>query len=397
MSAYAKGTGMFQNKMKENGIEAIRDKSGNIIGSRPTYENLEKANAQALQMSAIHGLSTAETLGQSGTFQRVGGGSYGKAAALGAGGGIQTEIPMLMTGISQVLEEAITKGLDASAMSEDLAINLTELTRRDPNKSVASAINTIKQFATVRKQVGGGHVGSVQGLEIYEASENMLMKNIQNKDWMDKAQEQGYIDPEMRKKIEGMKKGSNISDLTSTIGAASMQGLVTRQAREGGSALDVEAMKLTQQKWGTSSESMYEYTSRTGADPVSTQKMWNLALGKKTGVENANAKAAQEKIGIEKLAAEETALTKTAPAIQAIQAGGGENLLIKTGESFAAATVFVENKLRELAGESMELAIKGIKRIADEINDIKGIGSGIKKQGFLEYMKQDAAAYFNQK
>jgi hypothetical protein len=142
---------------------------------------------------------------------------------------------------------------------------------------------------------------------------------------------------------------------------------------------------------------MYEYTSRTGADPVSTQKMWNLALGKKTGVENAKAKAAQEKIGIEKLAAEETALTKTAPAIQARQAGGGENLLIKTGESFAAATVFVGNKLRELAGESMDLAIKGIKRITDEINDIKEFGSGIQKQGVLEYMKAGAEAYFNQK
>jgi len=376
------GRGVYKASEMGAGMKAYGMKSGKFAkGTRP--------DQTALDVGAIYGLSAQETLGQAGLIKRAGG-DYGKIAAQGRGSGIQTEIPMLMTGISSIMEESIRNGINTSDMSKDIGKEVSALTMKTSGKSVDAAMNIIKSFSGVKASVSRGQIGTFEGMYATKASRNVLMESLTGKnktDFLERLEKEGSISAEQRKKLSGLGKDATFADVTKSIGGAGAFFLQKKTSAEAGPAKLLRGtMKEFQKTYGTGSEAMQRasniYAQQGGTlNQEQFRTAWMTAKG--DPVDRA-AEGAKE-------------IRKQARGVEVSKSGINvgrqiqrESFLLRHGEDFAKASVMMERQLLSMAEQTIPAVKTGFSAMLNTMNSYMK-----KQQEFAEKIRTGNADPIN--
>jgi hypothetical protein len=336
-----------------------------------------QAPQAALDVGAIYGLSPEETLRTAGQFKRTGA-NYQQAVDVALGGGIESELPTLLTGMASILTDAVREGVNTSNMSEDMARDIAAITNATQGKSVDAAMNIIKSFQGVQKQVAGGKMGTVEGLYTAKASQQLLMERLTGKgkeEYIDKLQKEGYISDKQAKNIRGLKEDAAFEDLQQMAPGASFY--LTRQtaAETGTPKLQRKIMENVKKKFGTGAEGLQQYTDymlQTGSTLSQSQikTMWDtkdIPVGSESkGFKDREKMAEDVEGGV------------AGKSVKRIQKR--EELLIKRGKAFADASLKMEKAMIDLAEGSMDAAVKGIKSVGSAMQTLTGLIDTLNKK-----------------
>lgn len=374
MAAYAKGTGKFARGPARMVHKTYRDEK-NILRTRSGYKfspgvDVDTENMRAIRnIGAVYGMSASEVYGQAGTFKRAGG-DYAKAAAIATDAGIQSDMPILLSGMANILEEAIRNGLDTSEMSKDLEKGFLSLTRFSPTKSVESAMSIVKTFRSVSGQVAAGKFGSYEGMKAAQASRNILMRNLGNEKYVQNLLQKGIISEDQAKKIQGMGKGATYTQLQKTIGNAGALSLLTHTASTAKDAeILKESMRITQGQFGSSTEAKQKaYFVYKGLGGVLQQQQYYTAWDEAKSPELKYNKAK----GMKTIKTDARATLGSSAGMAKAKMQMEEGMLLKHGPKFAEVSFLLEKNLLSLAEGAVPYLGKALKEIADLLRgDIK--------------------------
>lgn len=358
---FQRGAGMYGSAEMGAGIAAYVKSAGAQMGTE-----VDKGESKKIRdIGALYGLSAEEVYGQAGTFKRAGG-SYTRAAAQAVGGGIGSELPVLLQGMSGMLEDAIRNGLDASDMADNLSKGLTDLTNVTPGRSAHAAMQMVQNFQSVKQSVAEGKFGSMEALYAGQVSRNLLMQNLQNPNYVEKLQKQGLISEKQAGKISKMGKTDDYNKLMESISPLGAQTLLQHTAATTDpTTLMRGIIEQAQQTYGKDAEGFQRFQAIASQMGFS-QKMpqiraqWNLAAGRGTTEDVAT----MEKLGVKKI-------TKGAERVQASEAGmaitqqlGRESLQLGTiAQNFAKTSLALEQTIQGL--------VKSIEPTPAQINSFK--------------------------
>jgi hypothetical protein len=358
MAAFAKGTGRFAENID---VGAGRIKKALAIGTR-------------------YGMSAEQVLGQAGTFKRAGG-RLGREAGAAVAGGMEADMPILLSGMASVLEEAIRAGIDTTDMAKDLGRGLTALAMETPAKSAEAALAIMRSFQGVKQGVAQGRVAGYEELEVAQAGRDVLMERLSDQKYVENLTKSGWISERQQKAISGLEPGASFSDLQKTIGVAGAQSLMQKTV---GETKDVELLmriaQNAQREYGTGAEArqVYQMTKQAMGSPMKQEQtlaVWNLA---QKGLPKSEwAKGLED-------------IRKGAGRVEAGEAGIGaqrmierQNLILKYGDSFALASRKMETALIQLADKSIGATVTAVNGLGTEISDLIGMIKTLKKsEGF---------------
>lgn len=348
------GQGVYRSAEMGAGMKAYGMATGRFETGRGSI------NRTALNVGAIYGLSAEEALGTAGKFKRAGA-NYQGAVFQGAGMGIQSELPILLSGMASVFEEAIKNGVDTSNMGKDMAKNISALALATPGKSVDAALNIMKSYTGIKGGLERGQIGGLEGMYGMRATRTSLMSRLtgkEGKNYLKDLKSQGYITEEQFNAASKLGPGSSFADLQRTMGTIGADTLFRKQAAEmTPEKLAIESMKQIQQQFGTGAEGFQQWNliNRGGTlGKVSQSKaLWDVASGK-ISMEDMQKKGA----GI---------ISGKAAEVQRSAAGMGvsrdimrENLVFKHGAAFADASMKMEKAMITVADTAIPIATKGI-------------------------------------
>ena len=175
MKSFGEATGEFQSRARhhEKGEYHYTNADKKIVNwDKAGYHMVNSdINQSALKMGNIFGLGTEEPLHQAGVFKRSGNeANFQKSMNIGAGHGIESELPIFISAISDSLEEAMKNGIDASEMNNKMGEQLAVLTKYS-NNNVESALRTARAFSGTKEGMAKGQVTDLKGL--------LAWKNVQ--------------------------------------------------------------------------------------------------------------------------------------------------------------------------------------------------------------------------
>jgi hypothetical protein len=320
----------------------------------------------ALQVGGIFGLSADEVLGQAGKFKRAGG-SYGQIAKTLAGGGLETQIPMMIGAISTELEDAVRNGLNTSNLSTDIAEDMSALTMSTQNRDAITAINFAKTASGAKSSAARGQVGDVEQMLLWQGGQKAMIDEMGDLTKRSKMltgfKESGVIGDEEFQRIMSMK------NVTAEGLAKESPTLLNAMTKEYVSGLsEAKSLQLISEgaysAFGTGGT---EAQRRRSAESVMDQ----MGGGISRQALRAGSKMATARGGIN--AAEgEKMLAQQYKGVIGSEAGIGvakdrmlENLLLNHGQMFADATVKMTKALTEFAGSTASVAEDMIKQIKE--------------------------------
>jgi hypothetical protein len=105
---------------------------------------------------------------------RGGARQFGQILNTASRGGIQTELPLLMQGISTSLEDAVTRGVNASDLATEIATEVSLATRLAPNGSIRAGIALSQQQMGLQNQVANGQYSGVSQWRMFEAGRGIV-------------------------------------------------------------------------------------------------------------------------------------------------------------------------------------------------------------------------------
>lgn len=344
------------------------------------FANKAGVNKSAAQMGAIYGLSLDETLGQAGTFERAGG-NYGATVNYGLGSGIESEMPLFMSGIAGILENAVTSGIDASNMSKDIGKEIANIAMRTPGKSVAAAMGIVKSYGGVKSSLERGKMGeSLDTMYAAQANKNILMKNLSDETYRKQLLDSGYIDQEQYDKLKSFGPGSSYSDLQSSIGGAAAHTLFKKSAAETGpDALVMESMRVQQQQYGKDVKGFQRWSTvndqMSGALGQSQAKsVWDaVASGDASKISEAGKKIKESKLG--EVMGSDAAMSRQKEIRR-------DQMVYDFGKTFADTTMEMEKQLLDLARNAAPLATKSLKMLGEAV---QGLTKLINKASKMEF------------
>ena len=370
VGGFRRGQGVYSATQMGAGMKAYGTATGK-------FSKGVDAPQAALDVGAIYGLSSEETMKTAGQFKRTGA-NYQKAAAVGMGSGIESELPTLLTGMGSILTDAVREGVNTSNMSEDMARDLSAITMATQGQSVEAALNIVKSFQGVQKQVAGGKMGTVEGLYTAKASQQLLMERLTGKgkeEYIEKLQKEGYISDKQATNIKSLKEDAAFEDLQQMAPGAAFY--LTRQtaAETGAPKLQRKVMENIKKKFGSGAEGLQQYTDyalQTGSSLSQSQikTMWDTKdVG--PGAVTKGEKALKDK-------AKEVETGTSGMSVKRLQAR--ENLLFNRGKAFADASVKMENKMIDLAEGSMKAAVEGIDTLGTAMKTLSGLVTGLSER-----------------
>lgn len=248
IGGFRHGRGMYD----AAGIGAGAKAYGQAYGKYVDKYNITKGGAAetALNIGGIHGLSAEDTMRTAGQFRRAGA-DYSRAANIGSGMGLGTELPTLLNGMAGILTDAVKNGINTSDMSKDMAQEISSLTMATPGKSVDAAMNIIKSNQGVREGVASGKMKSMQGLYTFKASQDMLMEKLNKEGGIEDFEKQGSIYGDQGSKLrEARNKGNMSFDQLMQMDPNMAMFLQRKVAGEGGPELTKRAFKLGLDSFG---------------------------------------------------------------------------------------------------------------------------------------------------
>lgn len=376
-------TGMYLSEEKGQYAKAYRMAGGKFGGNVPvggssyTYnENLKKwiekneKVSTPMQLGTIFGLSPEEIGRQAGTFGRAGI-SYQQQLYTGAGAGIQTELPSFMQAISSTLEEAITNGVNASSLSQDIGKEMSSLVRSSATQSVTGVVNMLKSFQGVQQQVAKGQIGTYEGLLTYKTAGKIAEKNIGDENFQKQLIERGIVGKE---EIAGLKKQVGGKKLTMKDFAklgVDIEPMITQMIAED-PTLTAKIMKETIQSQiemfggGTSgARKAYGVYRSTGGTLGMTQYMTVAKTGKMP--------EDIEKKG-EKVITDKYQQTSTSAALLGVQKQAMRDTLVMGGiaSEFAKITISMNQSMINLANTATPLVTNGFNVLSQSVNRLNG-------------------------
>jgi len=200
------------------GMEKAHRMSAGRFGSRTARSVSERA----MQVGTIFGMGASEIGGISGTFAR-GGGNFARTVETAAGGGIETEMPLLLQGMASVLEEAVTNGVNSSSLADDLGDQIVSLTRASQTNSVGMAMGIVRNRRGVQQQVAQGQIGSYEQYTAFQAAGTSISRRLadpaRREEYLSDLVSRGLIDAEeltgARGRATAAGRDLNLSDLES--------------------------------------------------------------------------------------------------------------------------------------------------------------------------------------
>lgn len=198
-----------------SGVKAYAMSSGKFANGKNPYDE-----TTALQMGAIYGQSADEAFGTAGTFRRAGVDERHAVATM-MGGGIETQLPTLLSSMAEEMETAVKNGFDASAMAKDLPESLTKLTMASRTKDVNFAISTARAAAGGKSSASKGQIEDADSLFTWRAGQKKMVENFND---------QKYIDEEVKAGTLSQAKADSLA----AIKAKRKGGKVTYQDLEAG-------------------------------------------------------------------------------------------------------------------------------------------------------------------
>lgn len=330
------------------------------------FERKTAVNQSAIDIGTMFGVPIDETLKQAGIFSRTGG-DYGKIANQALGGGIESELPMLLGGLSDTLEEAVKEGINASDMSKDIGKELINLTMKTPGKSVQAALGMMGSFGGVKKTLSAGKMGeSLENMYAAQTTKDIMMQNLTgaNKQiYIDQLASGGYITDKQKEKLLKLKGTSSYEDVQSAVGNVAAHTLFKKTAAETSTdKMMMETTRKIQKQYGSGAEGFQMFSTiadQLGWSDNQSQRMakWQAAQGKPV--------AGAEKIGSNILEQGTKEVTDSAAGMSRARDVRREALMFKYGEKFAEASLQMEGKMLEIADKAAPAVVKGMGYVGD--------------------------------
>jgi hypothetical protein len=363
------------------------------------FADVEAPSETALRVGAIHGLSAEETLRTAGQFKRAGA-NYEQAANVAAGTGIQSELPILLTSMADMMTEAVKEGVNTSDIANDMAKEIAALTMTTPGKSVEAALNMVKSFQGIQQGLTRGKVQGAQGLYTTEAAQTMLMRKItgqdlegnvqkalsagyiskeqatkmSREDYAKRLQDQGFISKEQADKMSKIGPGANFAELMKNVPGAAFPLLRKFTAETSPVAMQRETMQLASQRFGKEPESrqrFYDFAMSQGWAESQSQMeslLKNNTIEPAENIENKGKDLIDER-------SKKVEYSPAGLGIKQIQQR--EALVFKAGQQFAETALKMDKVMLSIAEKGAPLADKGMRALGDECFKLAGIINGI--------------------
>jgi hypothetical protein len=401
-----KGAGVYTASQISGGMGAYARTTGQFTPAK------ESPSAMALKIGAIHGLSAEETLRTAGQFRRAGA-NYGQAAAVAAGTGIQSDLPLLLTGMADTLTEAVKEGINTSDMAKDMAEEIAGLAMTTPGKSVEAALNMINNFKGVMQGITRGKVQSAQQLYATGATQQMLMRRVSGEDLQDlglggeealrsgyitkvqaskisaenyakNLEKQGFINKEEVEKLRKFKPGDDFSKLQQAIPGLAMPLMRKFGAEANQAEILKETYKLAGKSFGTETAEgrrrFYDTTLGQGWTESQAQQERIFQYINNPTPESA---AKLEKQGIDLTEERYKGVMGSEAGMSTKKIQMQEDLMYKYGEKFAELTMKMNEgmfKIAEKAAPTLNDALIKLGVGADNLNTgLNILGVGLKK------------------
>lgn len=335
------GQGMYTGSEMGSGMKSYAMNSGKFAQNK-------KVDESAIRMGNIYGLSADEALGQAGKFAKAGA-SYAQAANVGAGSGIQTQLPMFITAIGDQLEESVAAGIDTSSMSKTMATDMATLTAATLNKDVRTAQLISNSMKGVKTSIGDkGQIQNIDQLLEYKTTQGDILSGINKKGAsgaaaIAKLKQNGDITPEQAKEMYKLQasgkeiKESDYQNITQGGLGYAVQGAVQRKSPTQ-IAADVNSSIL--KMYGGNVQQALQGAQNMGSDvtraSLNAQKAINSGGVLPEGAEQTGDYMNRVKSG---------AVTSSASGISVDLINQQTNLLLKHGGAFANATVTATKEL----------------------------------------------------
>jgi hypothetical protein len=113
MGGFRRGQGIFGATEMGAGMAGFARGTGEFAAN---VDPMEARIRDPLAIATRYGLPAEQTLRQAGVFRRAGGRIERAAGEAAAGGRIQADMPVLLTGMSSILEDAMRSAIDTSEM-----------------------------------------------------------------------------------------------------------------------------------------------------------------------------------------------------------------------------------------------------------------------------------------
>lgn len=412
MKEYARASGKFAGDMYFT-KQYQKDKKGNLVLDDkgkpiPIYDYLHKPNKTALDVGAVYGLSAEETLGTAGKFTRAGAqGMFEKTVHQAMGMGIQSDLPLLLKGMTDSMEEAVRAGLDASDMASDMGKSIAAIALNAPGKSIDTALNIMRAGAGTKAQVARGQFGSLEGIYGARAGQETLMQQLTGEGRekrLENLLSSGFISADQKKKIEGLAPGTDFQTLLKTVGAPAAYSLMKKTTAEMSPAeFELSKVKQIQKQWGNDAESQQRFLTTAqsmgfthGVGELNV--LWKAAKG--------GGPVDMTKMGEELLKARAGGVQKSGVGLSVQREQMQEHMIFSYGAKFADTSIKMEQALLKMAEKAAPLAITAIEKLSnivgtlsdsfgqlgkqiDLIKGSSGVGDAINKlrSDWGEYMK----------
>jgi hypothetical protein len=383
IGGFQRGRGVYQAAQMGAGMKSFGMATGRFGGKgvRP--------GRAALDIGAIYGLSPEEVFGTAGKFRRAGA-KYEESADIAMGAGVQTELPQLLQGMSNILTDAIREGINTSDMSSDMAKNIAMLSRQTPAQSVEAALNIVQGFKGGMQQVAQGKMGGMQQLYTAQAGQQLLMKKLQGPgrgDFIKRLEQEGSISKQQADLMRGMGPKATFQNLQTQIGGAGAFSLLRKQAAESDpTEILKEVMSIAKKQYGAGAEGFQRFSGVAAAQgwSVSQEQLraaWNM---KELTPDESKAMTARGR-GMRRTRAESVEKGKAGLGVQ--RAITRENLILDYGAKFADTSLAMEKSMMNLARtvapaastalNSLASAADGVTKIFEKIKSTKiTVGGG---------------------
>jgi hypothetical protein len=300
-------------------------------------------------------------------------------------------MPILLSGMAGVLEEAMRAGIDTSDMAKDLGRGLTDIAMQTPAKSVEAAMGIMRSFQGVKTGVSRGRMAGFENLMTAQAGRDVLMERLSDPNYRKQLVENKDISKAQAAalKMAGVGgKDFNYQNLQKTIGISGAQDLLQKTVAETGSPeLLRRVFKNIQGDFGEGVEARQRFQQTAQSMGFSltreqTKAMWEFA-GKDTPKSEWTKKMQEAGIEDIKLGAKKVEMGEA--GIGAQKMIQRQNLILDHGKALAEASFKMETALVDLADKSAKGASAALEGLGTVVNGlISGIDDLIKKIGAIQ-------------
>jgi hypothetical protein len=344
---------------------------------------------RAVQIGSIFGMGAGEVGQISGAFAR-GRGNLGRTAEIAAGGGIETEMPLLLQGMASILEEAVTNGVNSSSLADDLGDQLVSLTRATGTNSVQMAMNIVRSQRGVQQQVSQGQISGYEQFMSYRAAGTAINRRLadpeRREEYLVELRNQGIMSLD---EINAARARASAAGRSITMADLEAQGtnigpsLRRFYSARGETDQQQATIEEHRRNFGAGPEGLRRYLAlnSSGMDPNQVAALWN-AREIPAGAQTQGATAINTRAAATEGSAAFMGLART---------GERQELVMEFGNKFAQTSLTMERAMANAAREIGQVAVPAIDGLATGLTvlsqELTSFISKIKKQGAMAIIK----------